>query len=219
MTLGPAVPNALVESNLRYLRFPLVSACLISHPGARVRLQSDVRHQHARQPDGVVDQRHRLHLAVVPTLVKILDGASTDADFNQTENMFVFPANKALRLSNAAYSPANALHPFHLHGNNFWVVQSNATDIINTVNPIRRDVAGTASRGMILRFTTDKPGPLPPNCHIFYHFVTGLGSVIVGGPDEILQQVHPIEGWDALCPAYNALPPDEQRCNRASMRE
>jgi iron transport multicopper oxidase len=28
---------------------------------------------------------------VVPTLVKILDGASTDADFNQTENTFVFP--------------------------------------------------------------------------------------------------------------------------------
>ncbi|KAJ7745095.1 hypothetical protein B0H16DRAFT_1856647 [Mycena metata] len=168
MTLGPAVPNALVESNLRPL-VPIPASARIN---------------------GIA-----YISPVVPTLVKILDGASTDADFNQTENMFVFPANKV------GY-PAQQMHFI---------------------------VAGTASRGMILRFTTDKPGlwfchshpysPLPPNCHIFYHFVTGFGSVIVGGPDEIRQQVHPTEGWDALCPAYNALPPNEQRCNRASMRE
>ncbi|KAJ7840112.1 Cupredoxin [Mycena olivaceomarginata] len=81
--------------------------------------------------------------------------------------------------------PANEAHSFHLHGNTFWVVKSNATDISNTVNPIRRDVAGTASGGMILRFTTDKPGSWFFHCPIFYHFVAGLGSVIVGGPEEI----------------------------------
>jgi hypothetical protein len=35
----------------------------------------------------------------VPTLVKILNGASTDADFNVSENTFVFPANKVIQVT------------------------------------------------------------------------------------------------------------------------
>ncbi|KAJ7029887.1 Cu-oxidase-domain-containing protein [Mycena alexandri] len=201
MTLGPAVPNALVESNLH----PLVP---IPAPEPDYNL-TFVTNMPAGQTVWQINGIAYIS-PVVPTLVKILDGASTDADFNQTENTFVFPANKVIQVTFPP-DPANELHPFHLHGNNFWVVKSNATETINTVDPIRRDVAGTASGGMILRFTTDKPGPWFFHCHIFYHFVAGLGSVIVGGPDEIRQQVHPTEGWDALCPAYNALPANEQR--------
>jgi Multicopper oxidase len=33
-----------------------------------------------------------------------------------------------------------ALAAFHLHGNNFWLIQNNNSDVINTVNPIIRDV-------------------------------------------------------------------------------
>ncbi|KAJ7610575.1 Cu-oxidase-domain-containing protein [Mycena polygramma] len=146
---------------------------------------------------------------VTPTLVKILDGASTNADFNTSENTFVFPANKVIQVTFPP-DPADELHPFHLHGNNFWVVKSNDSSVINTVDPIRRDVAAAGNGGTILRFTTDKPGPWFFHCHIFWHFNAGLGSVIVGGPDEIRQQVHPPNAWEGLCPAYDALPPDEQ---------
>ncbi|KAJ7694533.1 Cupredoxin [Mycena rosella] len=143
----------------------------------------------------------------VPTLVKILkDGASTEADFNKSENTFVFPANKVIQVTFPP-DPTDELHPFHLHGNNFWVVKSNDSDVINTVNPIRRDVSAMGNGGTILRFTTDKPGPWFFHCHIFYHFAAGLGSVILGGPDQTRQQVHPPSAWEGLCPAYDALPP------------
>ena len=33
-----------------------------------------------------------------PTLVKVLDGASTEADFNITENTFVLPANATIQV-------------------------------------------------------------------------------------------------------------------------
>lgn len=117
---------------------------------------------------------------LVPTLVKILDGASANADFNETENTFVFPANKVIQVT---FPPEYVLFPFHLyslaqlrshtaltmsctvcsffppyvsnlshlsafhlHGNNFWVVKSNDSDVINTINPIRRDVNSQSQR-------------------------------------------------------------------------
>ncbi|KAJ7607045.1 Cu-oxidase-domain-containing protein [Roridomyces roridus] len=146
---------------------------------------------------------------VVPTLVKILDGASQPIDFNKTENTFIFPQNKTVEI-NFLPDPTNELHPFHLHGNRFFVVKSNESDIINTVNPIRRDVSAKGNGGTILRFTTEKPGPWFFHCHIFWHFWAGLGSVMVASPEGTRQQVHPDKAWDDLCPAYNALPVDQQ---------
>ncbi|KAJ7624791.1 laccase subfamily 2 [Roridomyces roridus] len=145
----------------------------------------------------------------VPTLIKILDGANSSADFAQSENTFIFPANKTVEI-NFLPDPTDELHPFHLHGNRFWVIKSNESDIVNTINPVIRDVAAKGNGGTILRFTTDKPGPWFFHCHIFWHFWAGLGSVMVSDPDGIRQQVRPTEAWDELCPAYNALPPAEQ---------
>ncbi|KAJ7636512.1 Cu-oxidase-domain-containing protein [Roridomyces roridus] len=145
----------------------------------------------------------------VPTLIKILDGASNAVDFNKTENTFIFPRNKTVEI-NFLPDPENELHPFTLHGNRFWVIKSNESDIINTVNPPIRDVAAKGNGGTILRFTTDKPGPWFFHCHIFWHFWAGLGAVMVSDPEGIRQQVKPTEAWDELCPAYNALPAVEQ---------
>jgi iron transport multicopper oxidase len=35
---------------------------------------------------------------VIPTLVKVLDGANSSADFDQSENTFIFPANKVIQI-------------------------------------------------------------------------------------------------------------------------
>ncbi|KAJ7041325.1 Cu-oxidase-domain-containing protein [Mycena alexandri] len=144
----------------------------------------------------------------VPTLVKVLQGETQQSDFNKTENTFLFPANKTVQVE--IIDATNEGHPFHLHGMNFWVVKANGTDIINTVNPIRRDVSITGNGNLTVRFRTDKPGPWFFHCHIFYHFVVGLGSVIGAGLDEVAKTVHPTEAWERLCPAYDALPPSEQ---------
>jgi len=144
------------------------------------------------------------------TLSKVLNGASTAAAFNTSENTFVVPANVVIQVEFPA-TDEDELHPFHMHANNFWVVKSNSTAEINTLNPIRRDVSGASgSGGTIVRFRTDRPGPWFFHCHIFWHFFAGLASVFVSGPPMIRQQTHPTPQWDALCPAYKALPPDLQ---------
>ncbi|KAG6897167.1 hypothetical protein C0992_003673 [Termitomyces sp. T32_za158] len=45
--------------------------------------------------------------------------------------------------------------------NNFFLVKSNTTDVVNVVDPIRRDVAGVGAEGTTLRFVTDRPGEQP----------------------------------------------------------
>ncbi|KAJ7464445.1 Cu-oxidase-domain-containing protein [Mycena latifolia] len=145
----------------------------------------------------------------VPTLLKILEGAQSQADFNETENTFVLPANKVVQVTFPP-STEDELHPFHLHGNNFWVVKSNGSDITNEVNPIRRDVVGAGAGGTTVRFTTDKAGPWFFHCHIFWHMNAGLASVMAVGMNETRAVVHPTGAWDDLCDAYNALPAELQ---------
>jgi iron transport multicopper oxidase len=145
-----------------------------------------------------------------PTLVKILDAnANSDDDFGPQEHTFVLPANKVIQVEFPP-SDEDELHPFHLHGNNFWVVKSNNSAEINTVNPIRRDVSGAGLGGSIFRFTTDRPGPWFFHCHIFWHMSAGLGAVFASGTDETRARVHPTTEWENLCATYNALPPDQQ---------
>ncbi|KAJ7187237.1 Cu-oxidase-domain-containing protein [Mycena filopes] len=144
----------------------------------------------------------------VPTLIKVLDGDTQQMDFNQTENTFLFPLHKTVQVE--IIDAINEGHPFHMHGMNYWVIKSNGSDIVNTINPIRRDVAVTGNGTLVVRFRTDKPGPWSFHCHIFYHFAAGLVSVIGAGFDQLGKTVHPTEAWERLCPAYDALPPNEQ---------
>ncbi|KAF5386387.1 hypothetical protein D9757_006713 [Collybiopsis confluens] len=145
----------------------------------------------------------------VPTLMKILDGANSSADFNVTENTFILPANKIVQV---IFPPSidDEEHPFHLHGNDFWLIKSNSSEEINTANPIKRDVAGVGSTGTIVRFSTANPGPWFFHCHIFWHFHAGLATIMASGLDNIRKEVHPTPAWEKLGPAYEALPPSEQ---------
>ncbi|KAJ7717101.1 Cupredoxin, partial [Mycena maculata] len=201
MTLGPQDANLLNEADLHPL-----------NP-----IPASISHFAAPEPNYILDLTTSMPVDLtvweinsisyipptVPTLIKILDGASNASDFDVHENTFVFEKNKVVENLRLTFFPT-----FHLHGNKFWVIKSNATDTVNTVNPIIRDVrypSSTGSGGTIFRFTTDKP--------VFWHFVAGLGSVMVSDPEAIREQVHPTDAWgeyDALCPAYNALPPSEQ---------
>lgn len=40
----------------------------------------------------------------------------------------------------------------------FWVIKSNTTEEINTVDPIKRDTVAAGAAGSIIRFRTDRPG-------------------------------------------------------------
>jgi iron transport multicopper oxidase len=202
MTLGPSEPelNTLIEADLR----PFI-AQEAPEPTLNITLNLVVTAGRAQWNVNNVSYLP----PTVPTLVKILDGANSDSDFNVTENTFVLPANATVQI---IFPPSDddEAHPFHLHGNNFWLVKSNTTDVVNTQNPIRRDVAGVGAEGTILRFSTANPGPWFFHCHIFWHFQAGLATVMASGPEEVRKVVHPTTEWEQLCPDYDALPANEQ---------
>lgn len=87
-------------------------------------------------------------------------------------------------------------HPFHLHGNRFWVLGSgshssfpftNVTDaaassLLNLEDPLYRDTVDLPEAGWaMLRFVADNPGAWIFHCHMQWHFMSGLAVVFVVG--------------------------------------
>ncbi|KAF5346493.1 hypothetical protein D9756_010060 [Leucocoprinus leucothites] len=145
----------------------------------------------------------------VPTLERVMEGASQPSDFNTTENVFVLPANKTVEIVFPPTDDDDA-HPLHLHGNNFQVIKSMSSPANNTVNPIRRDVVAVGGSGTTIRFNTDNAGPWLFHCHIFWHKQAGLATIMLVDPATVQSTVKPSKAWEALCPAYNALPAELQ---------
>ncbi|PFH47104.1 multicopper oxidase [Amanita thiersii Skay4041] len=145
----------------------------------------------------------------VPTLAKVLAGPVDATTFDVTENTFILPANKTVQIVFPETDDDDA-HPFHLHGNNFWLIKSQTSPDENTINPIRRDIAGVGGTGTTIRFRTDNPGPWFFHCHIFWHKQAGLATVMLQDPDTVNAETVPNAAWDALCPAYNNLPEDQK---------
>ncbi|KAF8071931.1 Cu-oxidase-domain-containing protein [Lyophyllum atratum] len=199
-TLGPANGVSLVEANLR----PLVATV---PPPADLTISLDLQ---VIAGKAIWNVNNISYLPPkVPTLNQVLAGATVAADFDPTENTFVLPAHKTIQIEFPPTDDDDA-HPLHLHGNNFWVIKSMSSPDLNEVNPIRRDVVGVGGTGTIIRFRTDNAGPWLFHCHIFWHKQAGLATVMLASPSDIRTAVHPSRAWQALCPAYNALPAELQ---------
>ncbi|KAJ6481988.1 laccase 17, partial [Mycena sanguinolenta] len=142
----------------------------------------------------------------LPTLLKIINGATTASDFTVSEHTFILAANEVVELRIHG-SDHGITHPFHLHGHAFDVVQS-ASGPVNYVNPPRRDVVGVEQGGVIIRFRADNPGPWFLHCHIDWHLEAGLAVVFAEAPAAQrtgpAAQIIPL-AWLNLCPAYDAL--------------
>ncbi|KAF5360046.1 hypothetical protein D9758_007627 [Tetrapyrgos nigripes] len=148
----------------------------------------------------------------LPTLLNIMANNFTTQDqFTQSEHTFVLEKDDIVELQ--IHGSANGhVHPFHLHGHVFSVVQA-MTGAPNFVNPPQRDVIGVGGSTVIIRFKADNPGPWFLHCHIDWHLVAGLAVVFAEAPTE--QRVGPQsqiikQEWLDLCPIYQALPPELQ---------
>ncbi|KAF5371470.1 hypothetical protein D9615_009594 [Tricholomella constricta] len=200
MTLGPADGVSLLEADLR----PLFN---IAPPEPDVNITLDLV---VTAGKAIWNVNGISYLPPkVPTLSKVLAGATTAASFNETENTFILPADKTIQIIFPPTDDDDA-HPFHLHGNNFWVIKSMTSNVTNTVNPIRRDVAGVGGSGTTIRFRTDNFGPWMFHCHIFWHLQAGLATVMLSDPADLGRIVRPTEQWKELCPTYDALPAELQ---------
>ncbi|KAG8783111.1 hypothetical protein FRC16_002475, partial [Serendipita sp. 398] len=86
----------------------------------------------------------------LPTLLKVLGGASQESDFDSSENAFVIKNGEVVEINiTGVVHP----HPFHLHGKVFDIVKLNG--VTNYVNPPRRDVVTTGPGTTTIRFKAE----------------------------------------------------------------
>ncbi|KAJ5908539.1 hypothetical protein N7495_001221 [Penicillium taxi] len=113
------------------------------------------------------------------------------------------------------------LHPWHLHGHEFQVLQRSAVDggyftgqYVNvSQTPVRRDTIMVQNHGhVVLRFRADNPGVWLLHCHIEWHVEAGLMATIIEAPETFpgTQHAPPKSHYDA-CAAY----PDPTNGNAA----
>ncbi|KAK0202637.1 laccase [Desarmillaria ectypa] len=167
----------------------------------------------------------------LPTLFNIMiNGFTKENQFSVPEHTFVLAPNEVIEL--VIHGSANGhIHPFHLHGHVFSIVQGR-NGPANFINPPQRDVVGVGGTVLylslylpfdidalplgstvIIRFRADNPGPWFLHCHIDWHLEAGLAVVFAEAPEEeksgpkseIIKQE-----WVDLCTIYAALPPELQ---------
>ncbi|KAF8176910.1 Cupredoxin [Mycena galopus ATCC 62051] len=99
----------------------------------------------------------------------------------------------------------NGPHPFHLHGNKFWVMGTGpgnySGEALKSHNPLTRDTLiiqpGT---WVVLRFVGNNPGVWTFHCHISWHITAGLLLQLNIQPSKIAQLVLP-ESVTGECPS------------------
>ncbi|KAJ5241234.1 Multicopper oxidase abr1 [Penicillium citrinum] len=116
----------------------------------------------------------------------------------------------------------NNLHPWHLHGHQFQVLQRTEVDgglftgayfpnISHT--PVRRDTIMVQNHGhAVIRFRADNPGVWLLHCHIEWHVEAGLTATLIEAPETFPQSQHaPPKSHYDVCAAY----PDPSNGNAA----
>lgn len=116
----------------------------------------------------------------------------------------------------------NNLHPWHMHGHQFQVLQRTAVDggyftghyFANvSQTPIRRDTIMVQNHGhVVIRFRADNPGVWLLHCHIEWHVEAGLIATIIEAPETFPQsEKAPPKSHYEACAAY----PDPTNGNAA----
>lgn len=126
--------------------------------------------------------------------------------FEPKGSVYTLPRGKLIELTMPAPSANTGNpHPMHLHGHVFSVVRSAGSDIVNTENPVQRDVVNLGSATtdrVIIRFRTDNPGPWILHCHVDWHLVHGLAIVFA---EDVPNVPAPAanSAWGELCAKYD----------------
>ncbi|KAH8676191.1 multicopper oxidase-domain-containing protein [Xylariales sp. PMI_506] len=182
-----------------------------------------------------------------PTLLRLVDGlAAGNASFAALGvNKAAFDVGTELVVSHAGIETVDVViqnmdensHPFHLHGNQFWVMGAGhgyfpgyekmglkpegkgllegGADAAVLRNPLKRDVATAEGFGWLwVRFVADNPGVWILHCHMIWHSESGMAMQFISRLDDIRGWTVP-ENVRALCAApeeelrKGAPPPDE----------
>ena len=86
-------------------------------------------------------------------------------------------------------NPTGMGHPFHLHGNEFWVIETwgewPGSNVAASDPAQRRDtVQVPAKGGARVRMRSTNPGPWFMHCHIDFHLLAGMATVVLVGDES-----------------------------------
>jgi iron transport multicopper oxidase len=98
-----------------------------------------------------------------------------------------------------------AIHPFHLHGHQFQVLDRPRSgtgswpgrDVNYPAQPPMRDtVAVNPNSYVVLRYVANNPGVFLFHCHIEWHVEMGLTATIIEAPDRLRGRTFPEDHLD-----------------------
>lgn len=145
----------------------------------------------------------------VPQTVPTLYSAATTDDDNSDPvvyggvNPFVVSTNEVVDL--VVNNLDAAIHPFHLHGHQFQVLERPASGAGKwpgttspPAHPASKDTVHIQGDSYaVLRFTADNPGVWLFHCHIEWHVEMGLTATIIEGPDQLRGRTFPADHIEA----------------------
>lgn len=148
-----------------------------------------------------------------PTLPLVQSGTDPST-FPAEWNILDFSSAKSVRLVINNRSPVT--HPMHLHGYDMYVLAAGGGpragppaswngDIVNAVNPMRRDTFLLQPSGyMVVQIETTNPGVWPFHCHIAWHVSGGLYMNFLTQTPDIRSKIKSPDAANALCRSWNA---------------
>lgn len=151
------------------------------------------------KPQGSINQT-----AWQPQSKPLLASAKKDWDQKQLVPFVPFDKSKPKHVDLVINNLDDGAHPFHFHGNLFYVLSSygigkdsgwgsynpfedeKPPNPLNHVDPVRRDTVVVPRHGhVVLRFVADSPGMWFFHCHMLVHMGTGMaGTLHVGDADD-----------------------------------
>lgn len=99
-----------------------------------------------------------------------------------------------LQNANTLYANESEIHPWHMHGHDFWILGYGVGAFdprkdpksFNLVNPPLRNTVALFPYGWsAIRFVADNPGAWPFHCHLEAHFFMGMGIIFAEGIDKV----------------------------------
>ncbi|KAI0407678.1 Cupredoxin [Xylaria palmicola] len=144
----------------------------------------------------------------VPTLYSVLSlgDNNTEVEAYGQVGAFTIPYGEVLEIVINNHDPA--IHPFHLHGHQFQVIErpkSNAGNWTGTklipATPARRDTIAVFSNSyVVLRIKATNPGVFLLHCHIEWHVEMGLSATLLEAPERLVNYTIP-QGHIDICEA------------------
>ena len=133
----------------------------------------------------------------VPSLYTALTVGNYSTDpvvYGVNSNPFVLNYGEVIEL--VVNNKHENLHPMHLHGHQFQVLQRGFPDTGGvwdgtydanvSAYPVRRDtIMLNKNSSSVWRFRADNPGVWLFHCHIEYHITSGLMATIIEAPDHL----------------------------------